>query len=143
MADNDKPRRPVQADEIFVFGSNLSGIHGAGAAHFAVVHKGALYYTGIGRQGMSYAIPTKGYTLEKLPLDTIRDYVHQFLTYAEQNSEATFYVTAIGTGLAGFTHEEIAPMFKDAPPNCLLPEEWIEINGMTPTNLRSNRLPGN
>lgn len=125
MADTDKPRRPVTDDEIFVFGSNLSGIHGGGAARFAVQHKGALYYTAIGHQGMSYAIPTKDYTLTTLPLHAIEGYVHEFVRYAKQHPELKFYVTAIGTGLAGYRHEDIAPMFKDAPSNCDLPEEWL------------------
>lgn len=121
-------RPEVEDHMIFVFGSNLAGRHGKGAAHFAVRHKGALYFNGFGRQGMSYAIPTKGYNLEVLPLATINEYVHKFIQYAKKEKESVFYVTAIGTGLAGYTHEEIAPMFKNAPLNCILPPEWNRIN---------------
>ena len=128
MALNDKPRNKVTDEEIFVFGSNLRGAHGAGAAEFAFHYKGASYGNGEGRQGNSYAIPTKGWFLEVLSLETIKQYVLDFIRYAEGNPDLTFYVTAIGTGLAGYSHEEIAPFFKDAPSNCLLPEEWDNIN---------------
>lgn len=109
---------------VFVFGSNLAGRHGAGAALHAVRHCGAVYGQGVGRQGMSYAIPTKGRKLEVLPLAEIAGHVAAFLAYAGTNFEERFYVTAIGTGLAGYKVAEIAPMFVGAPENCDLPEGW-------------------
>lgn len=109
---------------VFVFGSNLAGRHGAGAAKYAVEHCGAVYGKGVGMQGNSYAIPTKDRALQTLSLFSIEQYVHYFLQYAADNFEDTFFVTAIGTGLAGYSHEQIAPMFKNAPDNCILPIEW-------------------
>ena len=109
--------------EVFVFGSNLAGRHGAGSAKAALKH-GAHYGIGVGRQGNSYAIPTKGHRLEVLPLWLIEDYVKQFLSYATCNPKDTFNVVKIGCGLAGYREEEIAPLFRDAPSNVNLPEGW-------------------
>lgn len=110
--------------EIFVFGSNLAGSHGKGAALHARKHYGAEYGVGVGPTGSAYAIPTKDGKLRTLPLDQIRGYVDAFLAFAAQNPDLTFRVTAIGTGLAGYSHAEIAPMFEGAPSNCNLPPEW-------------------
>ena len=109
---------------IFVFGSNLAGRHGKGAALYARKHYGAIYGQGSGLQGKSYAIPTKGYKLEVLPLDVIKSHVEEFITFAKNNKNMTFLVTRIGCGLAGYTNEQIAPMFRDAPSNCILDNEW-------------------
>src|SRR5687767_5023360 len=87
--------------EIFVFGSNLGGRHGKGAALHAAKHYRAIYGQGIGRQGDSYAIPTKDERLRTLPLHKIKEYVEDFLTYAKEHPGLTFKLTAIGTGLAG------------------------------------------
>ena len=114
--------------EIFVFGSNLAGRHGAGSAKHAVQHCGAIYGQGVGPQGASYAIPTKDEKLAVLPLEQIRHYVWDFISYAEAHPELTFRVVAIGTGLAGYRHEDMAPFFKHAPKNCMLPPEWVEIH---------------
>ena len=113
--------------KIFVFGSNLAGRHGKGAALHARQHYGAVYGNPIGRQGDSYAIPTKSERLRPLPLFEIQLHVTEFIAYARQHPDTEFLVTAIGTGLAGYKHEEIAPMFHDAPPNCRLPDEWKEL----------------
>lgn len=109
---------------IFVFGSNLAGRHGKGAALAARTQYGAEYGVGVGRTGNAYAIPTKDAALKTLPLRTIRAFVDQFIEYAEQHHELQFEVTRIGCGLAGWTDEEIAPMFARAPDNCNLPEGW-------------------
>lgn len=110
--------------KVFVFGSNLAGRHGRGSARAASVHYGAIYGQGVGRQGNSYAIPTKGYHLEKLPLSVIAKHVGEFLDYANQNWTDTFGVVAIGCGLAGYKPEQVGPMFKGAPSNVLLPPEF-------------------
>jgi hypothetical protein len=93
-------------------------------------HYGAEYGVGVGRTGDAWAIPTKDAALRTLPLDRIQQYVQQFLAYAERHPRLVFKVTAIGTGLAGYRHEDIAPMFARAPANCRLPEEW---RGFPPT----------
>lgn len=111
--------------EIWVFGLNLAGRHGAGAAKFAREHHGAIYGQGIGLQGNSYAIPTKDENLVTLPLVTIKQYVDEFLTFADEHRELTFICTKIGCGLAGYKDEDIAPMFEDVPSNCILPKEWV------------------
>ena len=112
---------------IFVFGSNLAGRHGKGAALFARQRHGAVYGQGVGLQGNSYAIPTKDEQLRTLPLEEIRRYVEQFKAFARQHPELTFQVTAIGCGLAGYRPPQIAPMFADAPANCILPDEFKAI----------------
>lgn len=86
--------------EIFVFGSNLAGIHGAGAARTALDEKNAIFGIGVGLQGNSYAIPTKDWNVRTLPYDTIKLYVDQFKQYAKMHPEMSFYVTKIGCGYA-------------------------------------------
>lgn len=110
--------------KVFVFGSNKAGRHGKGAALHARKHCGAIYGQGVGRQGDSYGIPTKDERLRTLPLDVIRAYVRDFLVYARDHPEDEFIITPIGTGLAGYHHSDIAPMFRGATDNCLMPVEW-------------------
>lgn len=109
---------------IFVFGSNEAGRHGMGAALHAWQLHGAVYGRGVGLQGNSYAIPTKDRQLRTLPLAAIQENVEQFKAFARVHPELMFQVTAIGCGLAGYKPEQIAPMFADAPENCLLPGEF-------------------
>lgn len=109
---------------IFVFGSNLAGRHGKGAARDALVHHGAVYWQGVGLQGSSYAIPTKDFVLKTLPLSEIKQHVDTFLAFARAHPEMTFNVTAIGTGLAGYEVKDIAPMFANAPGNCVLNDRF-------------------
>lgn len=113
-----------RSSKIFVFGSNLAGRHGKGAALTAYKNHGAIYGQGIGRQGNSYAIPTKNQSLKTLPLITIFHYVLDFIEYARKHPEEKFLITKIGCGLAGYKESDIAPMFRDAPNNCQLPEGW-------------------
>jgi hypothetical protein len=112
--------------EIFVFGSNEAGRHGKGAALFARQNHGAVYGQGVGRTGNAYAIPTKDLNIRTLPLLRIEQYVLDFIEYAYDHPELTFNVTRIGCGLAGYRDEDIAPLFKGAPDNCNLPDEWKE-----------------
>jgi hypothetical protein len=121
---------------IFTFGSNLAGRHGKGAAKYALDHYGAIYGQGEGRQGDSYAIPTKdgrdrtiplSDPSQRLSLEQIRRHVHDFLSYADLHPELTFELTPIGCGLAGYQPEQIAPMFAYAPPNVELPESFRAI----------------
>lgn len=112
---------------IFCFGSNLAGRHGAGAAKFAKLHYDAKYGQGVGLQGKSYAIPTKDENLKTLPLNTINEYVKEFLKFAKQHPNLRFGVTNIGTGLAGYKHEQIAPFFKNYPNNVILTEDFKKV----------------
>lgn len=109
---------------VFVFGSNTAGIHGAGAARTAYDLYGAQYGQGEGLQGESYAIPTKNMDLKTLPLHVIEQHVEKFLEFAWENPKLNFFVTKIGCGLAGYTEEQVAPMFREAPINCILPHGW-------------------
>lgn len=112
---------------IFVFGSNLAGRHGRGAAlHARKVH-GAKYGIGEGRTGMSYALPTKDVRIKSRTLQEIEGSVRTFILYAEEHPELDFQVTRVGCGLAGFKDKEIAPMFRSAPTNCNLPEGWRDV----------------
>jgi hypothetical protein len=117
--------RPVPGSagaDIFVFGSNDAGRHGRGAALDARYHHGAIYGQGEGMQGRSYAIPTKDKRLRPLQLETIETGVQTFLVFAAAHPELTFRVTPVGCGLAGFTPAQIAPMFRDATGNVILPD---------------------
>lgn len=110
--------------EVFVFGSNEQGIHGKGAALTAVKQHGAIRGQGVGLQGNSYGIPTKSTPYKTLPLPEIKKYVDDFLDFARKNPSTKFNLTAIGTGLAGYKPEEIAPFFADAPENVVKPKEF-------------------
>ena len=111
----------LQPDEIFVFGSNLGGMHGGGAAYVAYRKFGAIMGQGVGLQGQSYAIPTMQGGVE-----TIRPYVDEFIEFAKAHPELTFLVTRIGCGIAGFTDDEISPLFTKAHNvgNIVLPAGW-------------------
>ena len=99
----------LKTDEIFVFGSNLAGMHGGGAAYVAFKKFGAVMGCGVGLRGQSYAIPTMQGGVE-----TIKPYVDEFITFASAHPELFFYVTRIGCGIAGFRDKEIAPLFTKA-----------------------------
>ena len=111
-------------DEIFVFGSNLAGMHGGGAA--ATAHRcfGAVWGKGVGLYGRSYAIPTMQGGVE-----TIKPYVDKFIEFAKSHQEQRFLVTKIGCGIAGFRDEQIAPLFAEAidVKNIILPRDFVEI----------------
>ena len=115
-----------QNKEIFVFGSNLSGIHGAGAARHAFTHHGAVMGQGMGLQGSSYALPTKGVKISFMPLEDIGRHVAAFISFAQIRPDLTFRVTRVGCGLAGFKDTEIAPLFRGALglSNIRLPKGW-------------------
>ncbi|QBQ72083.1 macro domain-containing protein [Agrobacterium phage Milano] len=109
---------------VFVFGSNLAGRHGKGAALSAARFHGAIRGQGVGFMGSCYAIPTKGYQLEVLPLNEIEKHVHRFLVFATMNQKLKFRLTPVGCGLAGYRPDQIAPMFKGAPSNIIMPAEF-------------------
>jgi hypothetical protein len=111
--------------EIFVFGSNLAGIHGAGAAKFARQRFGAELGVGCGRTGQCYAIATKDSFIRSRSLEAIASSVADFKRYASNHPDLVFLVTEIGCGLAGYSPKEIAPMFKDCPPNVNLPDRFV------------------
>ena len=116
----------LQKNQVFVFGSNEAGIHSAGAARAAYDKFGAVLGQGYGFAGSSFAIPTKDKNIETLPISKIKIYVDKFLIYAAEHAELDFLVTKIGTGLAGLSIEEIAPLFEDAINinNIYLPREF-------------------
>ena len=107
--------------EVFVFGSTLAGMHGGGAAWIAYKKFGAIMGQGVGLQGQSYGIPTMQGGVE-----TIKPYVDEFIEFAKSRQDLTFLVTRIGCGIAGFTNEEISPLFEKAHEveNIVLPPGW-------------------
>ena len=113
----------LKENEIFVFGSNLGGMHGGGAARAAYNRFGAVWGQGVGLQGQSYAIPTMQGGVE-----TIKPYVDEFIAFAQAHPELKFLVTRIGCGIAGFRDEQIAPLFSSAidKENIILPREFVE-----------------
>jgi len=114
----------LKPNEVFVFGSNLQGMHAGGAARIAHERFGALWGQGVGMQGQSYAIPTMQGGVE-----TIEPYVEEFMDYAFRHRELTFLVTRIGCGIAGFTAQQIAPLFLKVIDleNVILPKDFVEI----------------
>ncbi len=113
------------ANPIFVFGSNLAGRHGKGAAIWARQHRGAIYGTGEGLQGQSYAIPTKDHKLRTLPLPAVTKSIMRFIDFANAHPHLVFEVTPIGCGLAGFKQSQIKPSFSTAPRNVLFTKDWL------------------
>jgi hypothetical protein len=114
----------LKPQEIFVFGSNLRGAHAGGAARLATEKFGAQEGVGEGLTGQSYAFPTLTANFEKVSrasLETSRD---RFFATARHNPEKTFLLTKVGCGIAGFTEDEIRPLFRGAPANVILPEDW-------------------
>jgi hypothetical protein len=107
-----------------VFGSNLAGYHGGGAARIARENFGAVWGQGVGLQGQSYAIPTMQGGVE-----TIKPYVDEFIDFARTHAQYTFLVTRIACGIAGFRPSEIAPLFANAidVENVILPEDFVEV----------------
>lgn len=116
--------RELKPNEVFVFGSNLKGYHGGGAARVAMNKFGAEWGNGVGLQGQSYAIPTMQGGVE-----TIQPYVDEFIAFAKQHTQLTFFVTRIGCGIAGFRDEDIAPLFVEAIDieNIILPKSFVDI----------------
>ena len=119
----------LNENEIFVFGSNESGIHGGGAAKTALELFGAKSGVGFGPQGQSFAIPTKNWRIGRLSPIFIHQYVVRFLAYASLQPELKFYVTEIGCGIAGYTPEDIAWMFRESmeDENIYLPQRFIDV----------------
>ena len=116
--------KELKENEIFVFGSNLGGFHGGGAARVALNQFGAVWGQGVGLQGQSYAIPTM-----HGGVDVIKPYVDEFIAFAREHRELKFLVTPIGCGIAGFAIEEIAPLFAAAidDENVILPESFVKV----------------
>ena len=125
----DRPYTPeriseLKPNEIFVFGSNLEGAHGGGAALLAYRRFGAIWGQGVGLQGQSYGIPTM-----HGGVNVIKPYVDEFIDFAKTHPEYTFIVTKIGCGIAGFKVDQIAPLFKEAlkVENVVLPKDFVAI----------------
>lgn len=112
---------------VFVFGSNLAGRHGKGAALHARQCWGAIYGQGQGRQGDSYAIPTKDEQMRPLSLEVIEGHMRAFVEYAVKNPLDTFILTPVATGLAGHSRVEIWNMIASMRPpnNVALANSWM------------------
>ena len=116
--------KELAENEIFVFGSNLRGMHGGGAARAAMDKFGAEWGVGVGRTGQTYAIPTM-----HGGVDAIKPYVDEFVEYAKEHPELRFLVTRVGCGIAGFRDVDIAPLFAECVElaNVFLPETFWRV----------------
>ena len=125
----------LKENEIFVFGSNLAGAHGGGAARLAYRQFGAVWGEGVGLHGQTYAIPTM-----QGGVKTIKPYVDEFIRFAKESPRLIFLVTRIGCGIAGFQDKDIAPLFKDAidVENIILPKGFVEC--IAPNDAKDYRL---
>lgn len=119
----------LEANEIFVFGSNLGGYHGGGAARVAFENFDAVMGVGVGFTGQCYALPTKSKELETLPLADINKSVNELYIQIQNHPDTFFVITAVGCGIAGYTADDIAPMFKDFLDfeNISLPQSFIDV----------------
>jgi hypothetical protein len=118
----------LNSNEIFVFGSNLAGIHGKGAAKDALKF-GAIYGKGEGLYGQTYAIPTKDRNIKTLSLCKIKIHIIKFIRFTKEHTNLIFIVTPIGCGLAGYNPNQIAPMFTECLilTNIILPDEFKNV----------------
>jgi len=116
--------KELKDNQVFVFGSNLAGRHGKGAALTAKRLFGAEYGVGLGVTGDCYAIPTKDQSLKSLSLFSIEQFIFYFKEYAHAHPELEFIVTKVGCGLANYTNVQIAPLFLGSPKNCVFHEDW-------------------
>lgn len=124
-------KNSISKPQIFVFESNLAGIHGKGDSLHAYRYYGAIKGQAVGLQGQSYGIPTKDKKINILPLNEIKKYIDEFIIFAKSHKEYIFNVSKIGIGYAGYTPITIAPLFTDAVgmENVKLPVEftsWFE-----------------
>lgn len=118
----------LEPGEVFVFGSNERGLHGAGAAALAKQRFGAEWGVGEGPTGRCYALPTKDMAIRTLPLAEIEHYAARFVAHATSQPGTRFLLTAVGCGLAGYTPAQIAPFFAAAPANVIFPPEFAPAN---------------
>lgn len=116
----------LSENQIFVFGSNKNGHHLGGAARQAFQEFGATWGKGFGFQGNCFAIPTLDENMNKVELGELQMHIHKFLILASQNLNLEFLVTEIGTGIAGFKHSEVGPMFKGYTENVILPQKFLD-----------------
>jgi len=109
--------------DIFVFGSNIHGIHNGGAAKFALEHFGAIMKQTEGIQGQSYAIPTDGNSFDEL-----KEAVGRFTDYVVMHPQNKFILTAVGCGAACYSVDQIAPLFKQAYSfgNVYVPNDFLK-----------------
>lgn len=114
-----------EKDFIYVFGSNLKGIHGTGAAKHALTYRGAHSFIPEGLSETSYALPTKKGPYENMSFDELKSHVDTFINFATDHPNYNFQVTRVGCGRAGFKDTEVAPLFEKAPINCHLPGIWL------------------
>ena len=120
---------PEIGTEVLVFGSNESGVHGAGAARLAYDCYGAKIRCGFGPMGNSFAVPTKDWNIGPLSLSDIKFYVNRFIAYThfKDSHDISYFLTSLGCGLAGHSPSDIAPMFKDCDPSKFsFPDTWQE-----------------
>lgn len=108
----------LQPDEVFVFGSNANGLHGGGAARIAHERFGAVWGEGHGHHGQSYAIDTMS------GLEVLAAEARTFVAYASKHPELTFLLTPVGCGIAGYSPEQVAPLFASLPENVTVPETF-------------------
>lgn len=117
----------IEPEPIFVFGANLSGRHGRGAARFAKRYRDAAYGVGLGPTGTAYALPTKDASLNPLPLTAVLDHLDDLFAYAASHHDSRFQLTRVGCGLAGASPEQEAVLIQkalEAPENVYLPGVW-------------------
>ena len=126
MYDRTTPEniKSLKKGNIFVFGSNKAGRHGAGAAKLAKDKFEAEYGVGEGLTGRAYAFPTLDENFEKLDLKEIKKSVNKLNKCAKENSFKIFLLTKVGCGLAGYKEDEIKKLFSDMELNIIKPRGW-------------------
>jgi hypothetical protein len=124
LNENGNIVKSLPENTVFVFGSNMAGLHAGGAARTALEHFGAVEGVGRGWSGQSYAIPTMNEHLQQMPLSQIQHYIDDFKIYTKNHPKNKYFLTSVGCGIAGYKVEEIAPMFKGISHNVIFPQSF-------------------
>jgi len=114
----------LEPNQYFVFGSNLAGHHAGGAARYAKEHFGAEDGVGEGLTGQCYAFPTLGKKLEQRNNEQLVMSARKLWKVARQNPDKVFLLTKVGCGIASYSEESMAMLFRGAPENIIKPKNW-------------------
>ncbi len=114
----------MNKDDVYVFGSSLSGRHDINSIARKAVKYGARFGRGVGISGMTYAIPVRGFNNEILSYELVEQYINRFVKFSREYPQIKFFVNKICGNRGEHTDKRIAPLFKYCGDNCILPDEW-------------------
>jgi hypothetical protein len=153
------PKLTLAEDEVFVFGANSFGWHGAGSAGFASFGelgnvwrkydynnlwngwKGKWNEKGklgpqVGTEGKSYAIPTvtRAGAKRSIPLSDIKNSIEKFYEFAKSRPHLKFFVAqGVEGNLNGYSAQEMASIYSgEIPENVYFDEGFAKLLNVKP-----------